>query len=49
MSFNEGYASHKLIKLNSSTFHKPPSKKDQLMQLKHEVDYLKQEVANFEL
>jgi len=42
--FHQGYASHRLIKSNTSTSDKPTSEKDELMQLRHEVDYLKQEV-----
>jgi hypothetical protein len=42
--FHEGNASHRLVKPNTSASNKPTSEIDELKQLKHEVNYLKQEV-----
>ena len=42
--FHEGHGPRRLVKPNTSAFNKPISEKEELKQLRHEVDYLKQEV-----
>lgn len=42
--FHEGHCSRRLIKPNTSASNKTTSEIDELKQLRHEVDYLKQEI-----
>ena len=42
--FHEGHCSRRLVKSNTSISNKTTSEIDELKQLRHEVDYLKQEI-----
>lgn len=42
--FHEGHCSHRLVKSNTLISSKTTSEIDELKQLRHEVDYLKQEI-----